>query len=136
MIYVLEILKLRRFRYRQVAGAGAPPSEEAVDRGVERELETGTFEAPIPETGEFAAIDPDPASSTGRVASSSGLLPGPTVDALDLEQLARLGVVDLQGRVLDPEALAEHGLERATALVAVLALARRGRGRRARGSRR
>ena len=59
VIYVLEILKLRRWRYRQVAAAGAPASEEDVDRGVERELETGTFEARNPQTGEFQAIDPD-----------------------------------------------------------------------------
>ena len=44
VIYVLEILKLRRFRFRQASsGAGPPPTAEAVDREVERELETGRF---------------------------------------------------------------------------------------------
>ena len=55
VIYVLEILKLRRFRFRQVAASGAPPSLDAVDREVEHELETGEFRAPDPETGEFEA---------------------------------------------------------------------------------
>jgi UDP-GlcNAc:undecaprenyl-phosphate GlcNAc-1-phosphate transferase len=57
VIYVLEILKLRRFRYRQVAGAGLEPGD--VDRGVEHELETGQFRAVNPETGSFEAIEPD-----------------------------------------------------------------------------
>ena len=58
VIYVLEILKLRRFRFRQVAASGAPPVLDAVDREVEHELETGEFRAPNPETGEFEAVDP------------------------------------------------------------------------------
>jgi len=58
VIYVLEILKLRRFRFRQVAASGAPPVLDAVDREVEHELETGEFRAPNPETGEFGAVDP------------------------------------------------------------------------------
>jgi UDP-GlcNAc:undecaprenyl-phosphate GlcNAc-1-phosphate transferase len=58
VIYVLEILKLRRFRFRQVAATGAPPVLDAVDREVEHELETGEFRAPNPETGEFEAVDP------------------------------------------------------------------------------
>lgn len=58
VIYVLEILKLRRFRFRQVAAAaGAEPAVGEVDREVARELETGTFRAIDPETGEFAAIE-------------------------------------------------------------------------------
>lgn len=59
VIYVLEILKLRRFRLRQVAPTdGADPVlAEEVDREVERELETGSFRAIDPETGEFEAID-------------------------------------------------------------------------------
>jgi len=58
VIYVLEILKLRRFRFRQVVATGAPPVLDAVDREVEHELETGEFRAPNPETGEFEAVDP------------------------------------------------------------------------------
>src|SRR6188508_2528116 len=58
VIYVLEILKLRRFRFRQVAASGAPPVLDAVDREVEHELETGQFREPNPETGEFGAVDP------------------------------------------------------------------------------
>lgn len=57
VIYVLEILKLRRFRFRQVAaGPGPEPEQGQVDREVERELETGSFRAPDPETGEFPAV--------------------------------------------------------------------------------
>lgn len=63
VIYVLEILKLRRFRLRQVAATGAPPVPDAVDREVERELETGEFRRPNPETGEFERVDPQ--SPTG-----------------------------------------------------------------------
>jgi UDP-GlcNAc:undecaprenyl-phosphate GlcNAc-1-phosphate transferase len=59
VIYVLEILKLRRFRQRQVQATGAPAPEEVIDREVERELETGSFREPDPETGEFAEIDPE-----------------------------------------------------------------------------
>jgi len=58
VIYVLEILKLRRFRFRQVAASGAPPVLDAVDREVEHELETGEFREPNPETGEFERVDP------------------------------------------------------------------------------
>ncbi len=58
VIYVLEILKLRRFRFRQVAATGAPPVADAVDREVEHELETGQFREPNPETGEFEQVDP------------------------------------------------------------------------------
>ncbi|GIK76921.1 MAG: hypothetical protein BroJett022_06110 [Actinomycetes bacterium] len=58
VIYVLEILKLRRFRLRQVAASGAPPVPDAVDREVEHELETGEFRRPDPETGEFERVDP------------------------------------------------------------------------------
>ncbi len=60
VIYVLEILKLRRFRFRQVAASvpGEPAMEE-VDREVARELETGTFRAVDPETGDFERIESD-----------------------------------------------------------------------------
>jgi UDP-GlcNAc:undecaprenyl-phosphate GlcNAc-1-phosphate transferase len=61
LVVVLEILKLRRERLRQVFGlrheAGRPtPSPEEVDRAVARELETGSFPAIDPETGEFEAV--------------------------------------------------------------------------------
>jgi UDP-GlcNAc:undecaprenyl-phosphate GlcNAc-1-phosphate transferase len=58
LVYVLEILKLRRVRGRQLRGirreAGRPePDAETIDRGVAEELETGSFPAVDPETGEF-----------------------------------------------------------------------------------
>jgi UDP-GlcNAc:undecaprenyl-phosphate/decaprenyl-phosphate GlcNAc-1-phosphate transferase len=61
LVVLLEILKLRRERLRQVLGlrreGGRPsPSAEEVDRAVARELETGTFPAIDPETGEFEAV--------------------------------------------------------------------------------
>ncbi len=60
LLMALEILKLRRFRQRQLTGvAGGPASPEEVDRGVAHELETGSFAAVDPETGEFAELDPD-----------------------------------------------------------------------------
>lgn len=63
LIEVLEILKLRRARLRQLGGlrrdAGRPvPASEDVDRAVQRELETGTFPAIDPETGEFETVGP------------------------------------------------------------------------------
>ena len=63
LVEVLEILKLRRVRLRQVAGVrdrahGPPPVETEVDRAVEQELETGTFPVIDPETGEFEAVPP------------------------------------------------------------------------------
>ncbi|HEY8639582.1 MAG TPA: MraY family glycosyltransferase [Solirubrobacterales bacterium] len=61
LVVVLEILKLRRERLRQVFGlreeAGRPaPSPEEVDRAVAEELETGSFPAIDPDTGEFEAV--------------------------------------------------------------------------------
>jgi UDP-GlcNAc:undecaprenyl-phosphate/decaprenyl-phosphate GlcNAc-1-phosphate transferase len=61
LVVVLEILKLRRERLRQVFGlreeAGREaPSKEDVDRAVAQELETGSFPAIDPETGEFEAV--------------------------------------------------------------------------------
>jgi UDP-GlcNAc:undecaprenyl-phosphate GlcNAc-1-phosphate transferase len=63
LVEVLEILKLRRVRLRQVAGlrrAGERPAPATadVDRAVATELETGTFPAIDPETGEFEAVEP------------------------------------------------------------------------------
>jgi UDP-GlcNAc:undecaprenyl-phosphate/decaprenyl-phosphate GlcNAc-1-phosphate transferase len=62
LVYVLEILKLRRVRGRQLRGirreAGRPePDAETIDRGVAEELETGSFPAVDPETGEFEVLD-------------------------------------------------------------------------------
>jgi UDP-GlcNAc:undecaprenyl-phosphate GlcNAc-1-phosphate transferase len=62
VIHVLEILKLRRVRWRQLVGLrgpAAPPDEAEVDEAVQYELDTGTFQAVDPTTGEMAAIDPD-----------------------------------------------------------------------------
>src|SRR3954454_10222849 len=63
LVEVLEILKLRQTRLRQLITlrrqAGAPePEAEEVERAVEEELETGTFPAVDPETGEFEAVKP------------------------------------------------------------------------------
>ena len=60
LVVTLEILKLRRERFRELGGArGSPPEEAEVDEGVARELETGTFAAVNPETGELEALEPD-----------------------------------------------------------------------------
>jgi UDP-GlcNAc:undecaprenyl-phosphate GlcNAc-1-phosphate transferase len=68
LVYVLEILKLRRFRFRQVQEAThAEPITAVVDAGVERELETGSFATVDPETGEFQSIDPE----TGEFEATS-----------------------------------------------------------------
>ncbi len=61
LVSVLEILKLRQTRLRQLLAirrqAGAPePEAGEVDRAVEQELETGSFPVVDPETGEFEAI--------------------------------------------------------------------------------
>lgn len=54
LVYVLEILKFRRFRERQlrrdaVAHGDVPPTQEELDEEIEREVETGEFEA-VPRT--------------------------------------------------------------------------------------
>jgi UDP-GlcNAc:undecaprenyl-phosphate/decaprenyl-phosphate GlcNAc-1-phosphate transferase len=61
LVEVLEILKLRQTRLRQLVTlrrqVGAPePKAQEVERAVEEELETGTFPTVDPETGEFEAI--------------------------------------------------------------------------------
>ena len=61
LVYVLEILKLRRVRFDQLRGlrtaAGRPtPPPEEIDAGVATELETGSFPAVDPETGEFESV--------------------------------------------------------------------------------
>src|SRR4051794_12433038 len=62
LVEVLEILKLRQTRFRQLVTlrrqAGAPePELEEVNVAVEKELETGSFPAVDPETGEFQAVE-------------------------------------------------------------------------------
>jgi UDP-GlcNAc:undecaprenyl-phosphate/decaprenyl-phosphate GlcNAc-1-phosphate transferase len=61
LVEVLEILKLRQTRLRQLISlrrqVGQPePELQEVNRGVEQELETGSFPAVDPETGEFDAL--------------------------------------------------------------------------------
>ncbi|MGN6558655.1 MAG: glycosyltransferase family 4 protein [Solirubrobacterales bacterium] len=61
LVEVLEILKLRQTRFRQLVSlrrqAGAPePELQEVNVAVEQELETGSFPAVDPETGEFEAL--------------------------------------------------------------------------------
>jgi len=61
LVEVLEILKLRQTRLRQLVTlrrtTGAPePDLGEVNAAVEQELETGSFPAVDPETGEFEAI--------------------------------------------------------------------------------
>ncbi|HEX5821837.1 MAG TPA: MraY family glycosyltransferase [Solirubrobacterales bacterium] len=58
VIQVLEILKMKGFRRRQVAAARST-AESEVEEGVLHELDTGTFAAVDPATGEMTAIDPD-----------------------------------------------------------------------------
>ncbi len=60
LVVTLEILKLRRARFRDLFRVrGRPPGAEEVDEGVARELETGSFAAVDPGTGEWSAIDPE-----------------------------------------------------------------------------
>ena len=65
LVSVLEILKLRQARLRQLVslrravGRPAPVAQE-VDRGVAEELESGTFPAVDPETGEFERVEATP----------------------------------------------------------------------------
>lgn len=59
LVVVLEILKLRRLRVRKLGEAGVVLPGEEIDRGVARELETGTFEAVDPDTGEIRKVDPE-----------------------------------------------------------------------------
>jgi UDP-GlcNAc:undecaprenyl-phosphate GlcNAc-1-phosphate transferase len=62
LVEVLEILKLRQTRFRQIVTlrrqAGAPePELQEVNTAVEQELETGSFPTVDPETGEFQAVE-------------------------------------------------------------------------------
>jgi len=65
LVEVLEILKLRQTRLRQLVSlrrqVGKPePALEEVNVAVEQELETGSFPVVDPETGEFEALDEGP----------------------------------------------------------------------------
>ena len=65
LVLVLEILKFRHFREREIrrqVETGEMPalSQEQIDHEIEREVETGEFEAVRPpETGEFEAVGRD-----------------------------------------------------------------------------
>ncbi len=65
LVVVLEILKLRGIRFRQLAAArpGGVAAPAEVDEGVARELETGSFAAIDPDSGEY----PRARSRDGRV---------------------------------------------------------------------
>jgi UDP-GlcNAc:undecaprenyl-phosphate/decaprenyl-phosphate GlcNAc-1-phosphate transferase len=67
LVDVLEILQLRQMRRRQLGSVrrrlgGPAPAAQEIDRAVAEELETGTFPAVDPETGEFEAIGREPPS--------------------------------------------------------------------------
>jgi len=71
LVTVLEILKLRQVRFRQLlslrrqAGRPAPEAEE-IDLAVAQELETGSFPVVDPETGEFEAVEGEPPEGSGN----------------------------------------------------------------------
>jgi UDP-GlcNAc:undecaprenyl-phosphate GlcNAc-1-phosphate transferase len=77
LVIVLEILKLRRWRFRQlgerVRAGAAPPVAAEVDAGVVQELQTGTFAAVNPETGDFEAVDPGTGDFEAVGPGSEGL---------------------------------------------------------------
>jgi len=67
LLVALEVLKLRLSRFRELVGLGVPVSgPEEVDSGVATELETGTFPAVDPETGEFMALEQAPDGERAR----------------------------------------------------------------------
>jgi UDP-GlcNAc:undecaprenyl-phosphate GlcNAc-1-phosphate transferase len=78
VIQVLEILKMKGFRRRQVVTArpAAEPVDSEVEEGVLHELDTGTFAAVDPETGEMTAIDPD-TGEIEAVAPQGDVTPSP-----------------------------------------------------------
>jgi len=60
LIVTLEILKLRRRRFRDLVRlSGRAPAGSEVDESVARELETGSFTAVDPESGDVRAVDPE-----------------------------------------------------------------------------
>jgi UDP-GlcNAc:undecaprenyl-phosphate/decaprenyl-phosphate GlcNAc-1-phosphate transferase len=61
LLLALEILKLRLSRFRELVGLGVAVSDPGeIDAGVATELETGSFPAVDPETGEFTAVEGAP----------------------------------------------------------------------------
>jgi UDP-GlcNAc:undecaprenyl-phosphate GlcNAc-1-phosphate transferase len=57
LVYVLEILKFKSFRIRELRRAEPDTSEHDLEQQVEREVETGEFErVRPPETGEFERV--------------------------------------------------------------------------------
>lgn len=71
LVSVLEILKLRQVRLRQLVSlrreSGRPaPAVGEVDRAVAQELETGSFPVVDPETGEFEALEMDESGGSGN----------------------------------------------------------------------
>jgi UDP-GlcNAc:undecaprenyl-phosphate/decaprenyl-phosphate GlcNAc-1-phosphate transferase len=58
LVYVLEILKFKNFRVRELRRVEPGTSEHELERKVEREVDTGEFEAVgrKPETGEFQRV--------------------------------------------------------------------------------
>jgi UDP-GlcNAc:undecaprenyl-phosphate GlcNAc-1-phosphate transferase len=77
LVYVLEILKFKSFRARELRRADPGTSEHEIDEHVARELETGEFERVAPEPSEPGSSEAAPAPSEPppaprpRVASSS-----------------------------------------------------------------
>ncbi len=59
LVVVLEILKLRGERARELFRIARALPPEAVDEGVARELETGTFAVVDPSSGELEVLDPE-----------------------------------------------------------------------------
>ncbi len=59
LVVVLEILKLRGERARELFRVAKALPPEAVDEGVARELETGTFAVVDPSSGELEVLDPE-----------------------------------------------------------------------------
>ena len=74
LVITLEILKLRTLAVARAASGPAAGSARGggVDEGVARELETGSFAAVDPETGEFESVDAGP--RTKPVAAVTSLL--------------------------------------------------------------
>ncbi len=102
LLTALEILKLRRFRFRQVdAALPGEPNQDVVDEGVARELETGTFEAVDPATGTLERVDPEtggfeaiePGGVTQLGAAPSGCVRHGAAVATAMDRAGRRGSV-------------------------------------------
>jgi UDP-GlcNAc:undecaprenyl-phosphate/decaprenyl-phosphate GlcNAc-1-phosphate transferase len=71
LVYVLEILKFKSFRSRELRQAEPGTSEHEIERQIERELETGEFEAvagsePRQEAGRSETGEADPRPEMGK----------------------------------------------------------------------